>query len=227
MVLYTSDFNVNMVDFKNEDFWQTAWGKKEYAPLTKARFVYPALEALDEAGKIGQLVVDVGAGPDPLSGHLLSKPRKIIEIDVAGGESKIWNTLKLEFDINHVGDNSVETRRALAQILRFMGLKSRDVKGPALVDTLMFSQVLNYVDFRNVLGGFIKYLKNDGRMLIFNTPLVGLPSQFSPLGLTNNGDLYKFLKESGFVIESLTFPEVAASLPSGEETILLVAQKRS
>jgi hypothetical protein len=46
-------------------------------------------------------------------------------------------------------------------------------------DTIVYSDILNYVDFRKVLSGFAKYLKPDGRIIVLNLPHRGNRSLFS------------------------------------------------
>lgn len=213
-----------MVNSEKKEIWELTWGR-EYSPVIKNKVIYSALEALDDADKIGDVVVDVGSGADPMSGHLLNRPRKIIELDLVGGENVFQNTLKLELDINKISENCAETRRALSMAGQFLGVESVQGVHPKLVDTMIFSQILNYVDFKSVLTELFKYLKSKGRVIVFNAPLTGFSSQFSQQGLVNNSELYKFLDEQGFVIETLIFPDTAIPCEKGEEMIFLVAQK--
>ena len=46
------------------------------------------------------------------------------------------------------------------------------------MDTIVFSDTLNYVDFRKVLNEFANYLKPEGRIIVLNFPYRGNTSYF-------------------------------------------------
>jgi len=90
----------------------------------------------------------------------------------------------------------------------------------------VFSDLLNYVDYRKVLRGFAEYLKRDGRMIILNFPTRGNQALFSGKGLKDNRGLYRCLEEHGFEIEDKSFPcRPAGETDEAEELIVLVARK--
>ncbi len=93
-------------------------------------------------------------------------------------------------------------------------------------DTIVFSDTLNYMDFRKVLSGFAKYLKPDGRIIVLNLPYRGNCSLFSEKGLKDNRQLYAFLEEHQFEIEHKAFPKRPRNeTDESEELIVLVARK--
>src|SRR5215813_8651946 len=65
------------------------------------------------------------------------------------------------------------------------------------------------VDFRKVLSGLAKYLKPEGRIIVFNFPDDGNRLLFSDLGLKDNRQLVSFFEEHNFEIEHKAFPKRA------------------
>ena len=77
-----------------------------------------------------------------------------------------------------------------------------------------------------MLNGFAKYLKPDGRIIVFNLPHRGSHLLFSDKGLKNNRQLYAFLEEHDFEIELKAFPKKPQNeTDESGELIVLVARK--
>jgi hypothetical protein len=93
-------------------------------------------------------------------------------------------------------------------------------------DTIVYSDILNYVDFRKVLSGFAKYLKPDGRIIVLNLPHRGNHSLFSDHGLKDNLQFYAFLGKNHFEIEHKAFPKRPRNeTDEADELIVLVARR--
>ena len=60
--------------------------------------------------------------------------------------------------------------KALLRVCAFLEINPKTQAKTERADTIVFSDTLNYVDFRKVLDGFAKYLKPDGRIIVFNFP---------------------------------------------------------
>jgi hypothetical protein len=110
---------------------------------------------------------------------------------------------------------------------RFLAMDPKAAAGHLeQVDTIVVSDLLNYVDFRKVLGAFGKYLKPGGRFIVNNLPMRGNQALFSDKGLKDNRDLYQFLEEEGFEIEHKSFPKRSAgATDESGELLILVARK--
>jgi hypothetical protein len=224
-------WNINARCFSVRDShanpWEEHWGMP-YSPELKRRLLAPVFERLDRAGKLGNIIVDVGSGAVPVSGFLPAHPeRKCILVDIAAKNEIAGKKQYLRLDIAKVVDDRLLSyRKAVARACQFLG---KDVRAatPELADTLLFSDILNYVDFRKVLGGFAQFLQPGGRIIIANLPTRGIREQFSAQGLKRNEDLYPVLEALGLIIEEKQFPcRPRDATDESEEMIVLVARKR-
>ena len=207
--------------------WEENWGVS-YSPELKRRFLSSLFAQMDRDGKIGNLVVDVGSGAIPVSHLLPATPeRRYILLDIAGRNEVVLESQYIRFDAENVlRPRSMNYRRALLRVCAFLGMDPRSLAGKQQATALMFSDVLNYLDFRKVIAGFADFLKADGRIIIINLPSRGVRALFSDDGLKRNDDLYPFLEEHDLEIEYKDFP----CRPEGEtdesgEMIVLVARK--
>lgn len=214
-------------DRGNENPWQEYWGET-YAPDLKRTLLKPIFDELDKAGKIGDLVVDIGSGSRPVTRLLEARPgRKRVCIDIAADSGVASNEIRLRLDAEQLGEiRRVSFLRALFEVCAFLGINPRKEKEIQRADTMVVSDTLNYVDFRKVLSGFASYLKPNGRIIILNLPYRGNQSLFSERGLKNNRELYAFLEERHFEIEHKAFPKRPRNeTDESEELIVLVARK--
>ena len=117
-------------------------------------------------------------------------------------------------------------RKAILRVCAFLEINPKTEAKTERADTIVFSDTLNYVDFRKVLNGFAKYLKPDGRIIVFNFPYRGSRLLFSGKGLKDNRQLYAFLEEHHFEIEHKAFPKRPRNeTDESEELIVLVARR--
>ena len=117
--------------------------------------------------------------------------------------------------------------RALLRVCRFLGRAPRSFGREEEATTILFSDILNYVDFRKVVGRSAEFLKTEGRIIIVNLPGRGVREEFSENGLKKNEDPYHFLEERNLAIESKAFPcRYRGVTDESEEMIVLAARKR-
>lgn len=207
--------------------WRDYWGET-YGPDLKRHLLVPVFSSLEAEDKIGSLIVDVGSGATPVTRLLPPKPgRKRICVDIAADNVALPDELRVRLDIGKLGQpTSLSFRKASLRVSAFLGINPATKPAIGLADTMLFSDVLNYVDFWNVLHEAAKYLKPGGRMIIVNLPHRGNQSLFSDKGLKNNRHLYACLLEHHFEIESKAFPKRARNdTDESEELIVLVARK--
>jgi hypothetical protein len=212
-----------------ENRWDSNWGES-YSPELKRRLLGPVFERLESENGVGNLVIDIGSGAQPVSKFLAARPgRKFILMDIAAKERMAGDSLYLRADVEGVlRSASFSYRKAVVRICRFLGKDLRAIAAPELATTLIFSDILNYVDFRRVVGGAAKFLQPGGRIVITNLPTRGIREEFSPNGLKRNEDLCAFLREEDWEIESTEFPcRAKGATDESEELIVLVARKRS
>lgn len=209
--------------------WKPHWGKNMYDEVFQIRCTGPVLRKLEREGKIGDVVMDIGSGSSPVAAWLRTEP-KIITIDIGGKFKPIERVLHLEEDIEKASDeSSFRLKSAIMKISEFLEIDPRAETSGEKIDTMIFSQILNYVDFRRTLGAFSNYLKQGGRMIIINKPGRGekeFPGYFSEKGVKNNGELLDFVNKEGFEIELNLMPwKDEEREKDGEEMLVLVVRK--
>lgn len=210
-----------------ENPWQQYWGES-YGPDLKRWLLKPVFDKLEQEGKIGDLIVDVGSGAQPVTRLLKGKAaRKRISVDIAADGICSGDEQKVRLDIEKVAQpGALSLRKALVKVCRFLEIAPKAAAHSQFADTMVFSEVLNYVDFWNVLRGFARYLKPEGRFIVVNLPMRGNRSLFAGNGLKDNRELYRFLDEHGFEIEHKAFPcRPRGETDESEELIVLVARK--
>ena len=207
--------------------WQQYWGEA-YGLDLKRWLLKPVFEMLEAGDKVGDLIVDVGSGARPVTQFLPQRAgRKRIYVDVAADNRRSGDEQKIRLDVEKVGEpGALSFRKAMLRMCRFLEIIPRaeaDTKG---ADMMVFADLLNYVDFRKVLGGFASFLKPGGRIVVVNLPMRGNQSLFSEKGLKDNSKLYEFLEEHGFEIEHKAFPcRSRGETDESEELIVLVARR--
>jgi len=204
--------------------WQRYWGE-EYGLKLKEWMLKPVFEKLEGEGKVGQLIVDVGSGARPVTRFFAATPgRRRILVDVAADNRRAKDEQRIRLNAEKVNEpEALSFRKALLRVCRFLEIEPRSV---CRADTMVFADLLNYVDFREVLKGFATYLKPGGRLIIVNLPIRGNESLFSEKGLKDNRQLYEFLEDERFEIEQKSFPcRPDGATDEAEEMIVLVARK--
>lgn len=207
--------------------WNQHWGGT-YGPGLKKWLLEPVFGKLEAEDKIGNLIVDVGSGASPVTRLLKPKPaRKRVCVDIAADNGGSPDELRIRLDAEMVGESgALSFRKALLRACLFLGMDPRAEAAREHADTIVFSDLLNYVDFWKVLHGFAQFLKPGGRMIVVNLPIRGNRTLFSEKGLKNNRHLYAFLFEHHFEIEHKSFPKRPPGVTDeSEELIVLVARK--
>jgi hypothetical protein len=105
---------------------------------------------LRQKEKIGNLIIDVGSGASPVTQLLKAEPaRKRICIDIAADNVGSLNDLRIRLDAEKVGQfGSLSFRKALLRVCAFLGINPKTEATTERADTIVFSDMLNYVDFR-------------------------------------------------------------------------------
>jgi hypothetical protein len=218
---------IKRIPLSFEDSWQRYWGNP-YSLELKYAVLKPIFEKFDREGRIGNVIVDVGSGALPVTRLLESKPgRKRICLDIAADGSASPGEQKIRLDVEKVSHPaSPSFRKALVRACRFLALDPKTAATTQLADTIVFSEILNYVDFRQVLRGFSTYLKPGGRIIVMNLPMRGNSFFFSDKGLRDNRELYSFLDQLHFEIEHKSFSHMPRNeTDESGELIVLVARK--
>ena len=128
--------------------WQEYWGESS-GPELKRWMLTPVFSMLEAEGKIGYLVIDVGCGAVPVTGLLSATPaRKRILVDIASDNAESAEALGIRLDAEEAGRREgLGCRKALLRACAFLAINPRTVPYTELADTIVFSEILNYVDF--------------------------------------------------------------------------------
>jgi SAM-dependent methyltransferase len=207
--------------------WQAFWGAP-YGLDLKRWLLKPVFERLEAEGKVGDVIVDIGSGAQPVTQFLPKRSgRKRICVDVAGDNRSVGDMQTLRLDVEKVAEpGSMSVRKALLRACRFLEMAPDEASGEQRADLMVCADLLNYVDFRKVLGGFSRYLKPGGRLVVVNLPMRGNQELFSEKGLKDNRLLCEYLEEQRFEIEHKAFPcRPKGTTDEADELIVLVARK--
>lgn len=185
--------------------WEQHWGR-DYDPTSKAEYLAPLFKGLEMQGKIGDVVVDIGSGQYSVA-KLIPGKHRILSLDIAGREVLSPQRAHINANIDRVAqEDSFSYKKALLKAARFLEIDAHEEKNPEQADTMIFSEILNYVDYKAVLQAFSKFLKVGGRIIVNNMPGRGFPSLFSEDGVTSNSELITFLEDQGFELEQVKYP---------------------
>ena len=143
------------------DRWEQEWGLCEYPDDLKN-----VLHKYEDGGKVGNTVLDIGAGHKPLS-FSLSTPERLILIDAApqilalGKDGKevipLWANLDTLVDSGSFGF----------------------IKDYGPIDTIIASSVFNYVNWKKLLYVLANFHTDGGYLFIANLIGAGAPFLFS------------------------------------------------
>ncbi|MCP8305476.1 MAG: hypothetical protein H3Z50_08455 [archaeon] len=152
------------------------------------------------------LIADFGCGHRPKSDILnrILRPKYRILLDIGLPQEKDGeirgNSLYVKADMEELlKERCYEQKRRIA---KFIGLGDvsperieRELEGK--IDIALFSDVLNYVDYKLVLDGIGRYIAKGGRMAILNKPGRGYEEFFSDKGVKSNQELIEYIESKG------------------------------
>ncbi len=176
-----------------------------------------------ELSKNESVILDIGSGSIPLYKKLNIKNYKCISIDLV--QTIVRDHTHLIFDLN-TPDNSDAYKQMLSRLNKLLVISKRK----AVVDYLIFSEILNYVDYKKTLKRFLPYLKKDGTVLILNQPQRGEKEAFISTGVKRNKELIFFLEHEMSIKTTSTFLKVkndnsARLLRKTDDYLVLFGQK--
>ncbi|MCP8312191.1 MAG: hypothetical protein L6M37_04485 [Candidatus Methylarchaceae archaeon HK02M1] len=159
-------------------------------------------QVIFERDKI-DVIADLGCGHRPKSDilNIILKPKYRILLDIGLPKEKdgeiIGNSLYVKADMEELlKEKGYDHKRRIA---KFIGLG--DVSPERIereleekIDIALFSDVLNYVDYKLVLDGIHRYIAKGGRVIILNKPRRGYGEFFSDKGVKSNWKLIDYLE---------------------------------
>jgi len=206
---------------EKKDFWRKEWGEP-YALETKKGSIALLLKDMEHENKIGDVCIDVGSGAlwqRNLSGSgtmwesyrkIVAQffpervGRKIIRIDKGASKTKVlgdkiarasrvWVSQILRIKANVEADDLEQELEK--HVPEFLGKKKWKAT------TLLFCDILNYVDYKKVITRMSKLLEPGGRIVIHNCAGTGYFKVFSENKMTDPNKAKAFLEDNGFHIE--------------------------
>lgn len=230
--------------------WEDFFGQEAYDPRTKKQTLRPLMEQMDKKGILGNVIVDAGSGPLHQAAQYPGQPmeerrgvyyptegKKIIRIDVGAGKSQLQEDgrfLLLNADLEELERPVLANRRHWARVRQFLGM-ARDQRGKQVADTMLLSDILNYVDYRKVLADLEEYLKPEGRFVIRNTPGRTVKADLlHPRSPQSSHEVRNWLSRNGFQIEHFQhgleqhdFGRIDENLMHSDPVILVARKKPS
>jgi|GEM_PF-3804778 len=197
--------------FDAQKHWEDHRGENFDIGMKLMKLV-PSLQAFDQTHDLGDVIFDCGAGVFSISTYLKRHDRKRVAIDLYELRSND-EVLSVKLDLeNLLSPPTREVKQVCAKIRQFTG-RTETIEQ---ADTLIFSEVLNYIDFERVLKTAKKYLRPGGYIVIINMAGRGDEDAFSEKKPENNAHL-KSVVESLFTIKE----EVFYSQTQGESGLVM------
>jgi len=166
--------------------WSIEWGLAEY-PDDLRRF----LERYEADGKIGERVLDLGAGDKPITSDLRT-PREIYLVDIAE-------------QISCLGQDGPPKIIPICQDLEGLTQSDPDFfKNLGSMDTLVASSLFNYVSWRRLISDVKDTHNPGGYFFVDNLIGAGLPLLFSRYRPRSHSEIVQTFDEWGYeVIEQV------------------------
>lgn len=177
--------------------WKSRYGQ-EFDTHNQA-YLTKQLENLEEQGLLGNNLIDAGSG---IANSIPFKRKKVLKVDIGnlrGSKREGEHILNVRGDIERLTPQTRAEKLVFVKAARFFGVDPRSKKPP--VDSILLSNTLNYVDFRESIKELSRFLKKGGRLIISNTPGKGITELFSENGVKSNSELVEFLQQEGFEFE--------------------------
>lgn len=186
--------------------WRGNWGQT-YDRDLKRRVLGDLLETMSLEGKIGQVILDVGSGKEPVS-KLIPEPKKVITMDFGGDLALPGGHLHLQSDFEEFAQEiKPVSTTATEKIAKFLERNPQEIRQNPWANTIIMADILNYVSCEAAINGGSKLLRPGGRLMVFNKPDRGYRDYlFSEAGVKRNNELFEEIEANGLTIEYRDFP---------------------
>jgi len=168
-----------------------------YSPRSTRQRGMSLLLKLHKENKLGKLVLDVGSSTNPLSfAFATNRGHVILCVDIALGNNKEyidWRGAIYSPMIIVKGDVQDIDRVLQKQIVKEL-FKDNNIQSPKF-DSVICSDILNYVNYQKVLIDVLRHMKQDSCLIIVNMAgIVAEERLASEYGVKSNAELLSFLK---------------------------------
>lgn len=197
--------------------WESEFRTGNYNAFEKSRSLTVLLHQMDAQDRLGHLILDIGSGPITQGSEAFTLKaakiknsgifyplvgKKIIRIDYAAPKSveRKRNILTVKLDAHEIGTNSPQEREALEKINSFMRRTNGQSHAP-FADAALLSDLLNYVNYRNVLQGLDHHVNPGGCIIINHSTGYGDDRRFHEKRPTSLKEIVKFMENAGYRLE--------------------------
>lgn len=163
--------------------WDLHWGE-HYNEELKSK-MRSLLTNLSNNDQLGEIVFDIGCGRFPVSSGLDGNKHNVVLIDKSKEVTSLSGNGRYSLIADLEKMDTPEFRQALRQILK----TPEDV----YADTIIISDVLNYVDWKRSLDSVNRFLKPGGKIIITNGVDQGYSNDFHPTHIRDNIDLLQHI----------------------------------
>jgi len=158
-------------DSKDRSFWEMMDGVSDYDFENKKVPFKKVLDTLyAESTPLGNTILDLGSGPNPISYLIKDRNKKIITVDFVNPNQKYHKDLHINRNIKSIfNKDSFAFKRTLLEISKYLNIDPRVSKKES-IDTIILSDILNYLPYKSLFTELKKYLKPGGVIIIYNQP---------------------------------------------------------
>ncbi len=185
--------------------WNSYWGNN-YNQDRKNQY-RQFLQSLSQTETLGRTLIDVGCGLYPVTSELSDLRHRKIYLDISQGIQNQINdesNLFVQTDLHRLLENNHrDFKRYMKKICRFVGNEelenSRSGFKPSLssfADSIVYSDIINYIDYQQVFKRMYQFLKIGGRKIIFNKINMGIYELLSDKRPKSNWELLMFLQKN-------------------------------
>lgn len=183
--------------------WDSGWGCEWYAQDIRQTFM-----GFQKRGGLRGNILDVGCSAFPVTSELDRALCRVIELDCAAvGESVRERSLLVRANIEDVfRAPSPDLDATEKYIGEFLGVSCASAEDRRQLDAVVFSQVLKYIDYQQVVHGILRYLKPGAELYVADVPTRTVEHLESPQGLKKTDDVLRVLNSAGFLITDRSSP---------------------
>lgn len=182
--------------------WAAEGGRVYDQQTIKEAHVVPAVASLNYQTHQPTLL-DIGSGWPSIADHVAQElDCRVANVDIALINRETPSQLDLAVDIEALTANTAP--QAVQKLDRFL---TGNTSGDPAADATIYSDILNYVDFRQTLSWFDRYVQVGGFVVMANMPNRGFAHRFSEQGVKSNDDLVEFCCSGlRYVLHERKFP---------------------
>lgn len=183
-------------------FWEQAGEGSDYNAEWKARVVKHIKKILDKGGiSLGSTFLDLGSGKNPVSSLIAPEDSKSIYVDFnPPSTNNTKPNVHIDRDIHALVDkDSFASKRSVVEVAKFLEIDPRQ-ENTEQVNTVVISDILNYVPAQEVIEKAWSYLKEGGVIIVFNQPgrtFDYAEHSLSPEGARDNESIMQLLSSLG------------------------------